>query len=277
MRWVWLNRKLVLHDKACFPVSSKGFLIGQGLFETMRCYQGKFFLLDEHLDRLIESCPLLGIKPPKKKRLKEAVALVIERNRLKEASLRLDVFKQEKGIGIFVFSRNLHLPSKRRYKEGFSVMLEKNERLGVSFLNNLKTLNHFFYNHLTQFARERGFDEAFFLNVSGEVVEGARTNIFLVKEGKVSTPLVSCGCLPGITRAKVIDLLKRSRIPILQRRVFPKELFSQDEIFVTNSLLGVSAVTRLDKKPIKQGQVGPLTKNIMAAYQIEVEKACLLR
>ena len=277
MRWVWLNRKLVLHDKACFPVSSKGFLIGQGLFETMRCYQGKFFLLDEHLDRLSESCPLLGIKPPKKKRLKEAVALVIERNRLKEASLRLDVFKQEKGIGIFVFSRNLHLPSKRRYKEGFSVMLEKNERLGVSFLNNLKTLNHFFYNHLTQLARERGFDEAFFLNVSGEVVEGTRTNIFLVKGGKVSTPLVSCGCLPGITRAKVIDLLKRLKIPVLQRRVLPKELFSQDEIFVTNSLLGVSAVTRLDKKPIKRGQVGPLTKNIMAVYQIEVEKACLLR
>ena len=156
-------------------------------------------------------------------------------------------------------------------------MLEKNERLGVSFLNNLKTLNHFFYNHLTQLARERGFDEAFFLNVSGEVVEGARTNIFLVKEGKVSTPLVSCGCLPGITRAKVIDLLKRLKIPVLQRRVLPKELFSQDEIFVTNSLLGVMAVTRLDKKPIKQGQVGPLTKNIMAVYQIEVEKACLLR
>ena len=156
-------------------------------------------------------------------------------------------------------------------------MLEKNERLGVSFLNNLKTLNHFFYNHLTQLAKERGFDEAFFLNVSGEVVEGTRTNIFLVKGGKVSTPLVSCGCLPGITRAKVIDLLKRLKIPVLQRRVLPKELFSQDEIFVTNSLLGVSAVTRLDKKPIKRGQVGPLTKNIMAVYQIEVEKACLLR
>ena len=154
-----------------------------------------------------------------------------------------------KGTGIFVFSRNLHLPSKRRYKEGFSVMLEKKERLGVSFLNNLKTLNHFFYNHLTQLARQRGFDEAFFLNVYGEVVEGARTNIFLVREGKVSTPSVSCGCLPGITRAKVIDLLKRLKIPILQRRILPKELFSQDEIFVTNSLLGVMRSRGLTKSP----------------------------
>jgi branched-subunit amino acid aminotransferase/4-amino-4-deoxychorismate lyase len=315
MRWAWLNGQLIPQEKACLLQGSGWFLSRQGLFETMRCYQGRVFLADEHIQRLIKSCPLLGIKAPKRERLKDALRAVIEKNHFVNASLRLDVFKQpfdfaqdflwspfdaghgfqpwaraqdsaqgagtkgrapQKGIGIFVFSRKLPPLSRRQYKKGFSVMLEKRQRIVPSPLNNVKSLDRYFYDHLTQVARQRGFHEAFFLNVRGEVVEGARTNVFLVKGGKVSTPMVSCGCLPGVTRAKVISLLKKLKIPVFLRRIYPRELFFQEEIFVTNSLLGVMPVMRLDKKPVKSAERGTLTKKLMAVYQIEVEKACLL-
>ena len=277
MEWVYLDNKIVSQSKGLIPGFDEGFLVGQGLFETMRCYEGKIFSLERHLRRLIKSCPVLDIEAPSRERLEKAVLSVIQRNHLTNASLRLNVSKKKEGSCVFVFARRLSLPSLAQYKKGFSVALYEDERIGLSILNGVKSLNHYFYSRLSHRARREGYDEALFLNCRGEVVEGSRTNIFLVKGHKISTPGFSCGCLPGVTRAIVIELLKRLKIPVTERKVFPQELIRQDELFMTNSLIEVMPVTRLEKQPVGTGRAGRVTKEIMAAYKKEVEKECFLR
>lgn len=277
MDWIWLDKKLVPEKEAKASCLSEGLLYGQGLFETMRCYRGKVFALDRHLKRLIHSCPVLGIEAPQEKNLKKAVNSVVRKNHLKDAYLRLNVFKHSHRTRIFVFARKLSLPAGRQYKKGFSVILSNEERIGVSVLNGIKSLNHYFYIRLSDLAKQKGFDEAFFLNSHNEVVEGSRTNIFLVKNKKVLTPHLSCGCLPGITRGVVIEALTRLRVPLVERKIHPRELFRQDEIFVTNSLIGVMPVTRIDKERVGDGKVGALTKLVIEAYEKIVEQECFLR
>lgn len=244
-----------------------------GLFETMRSFGGRVFALDEHLGRLIRSAPLIGMKAPLKKVLEKAVKDAVKNGGLKDAYVKLDVFKQ----GICVLIKKLSLPSIGKYRQGFSLVLYKGGALGLPPFHRIKSLNHSFYTGLTSWARERGYDEAFFSNASGYLVEGSRTNIFLVKDGCVATPAVSCGCLPGVTRMLAIEFLKRRKIKVKEARIPLKELFLQDEIFVTNSLIGIMPVTRVGNKPVGSGRVGSLTKLVMAAYEKEIEKQCFLR
>lgn len=276
MDWVWLDQKLVPGSQAMVSGLEEGFLQGQGLFETMRCYAGKVFALERHLKRLVESSPVLDIKAPSRKLLEKAVLSVIRGNHLSDGVIRLSVSKHGGGTRLLCFSRGISLPIPSQYKNGFCAALFRDERIGMSVLNGVKSLNHYFYIRLSLRAKQKGFDEAFFLNGRAEVVEGSRTNIFLVKENKVLTPDLASGCLPGVTRAVVIGLLERSKIPVVEAKILPKELFSCDEIFVTNSLVGVIAVTRLDKRKVGAGLVGRVTKKIMAAYEKEVEKECFL-
>lgn len=256
-----------------------------GLFETMRSFGGRVFALDEHLARLIRSCPVVGMKAPLKKALEKAVKAVIKKDGLKDAYVRLDVFKQPKvsgkasgkSYGIFAFTKKLSLPGINKYRRGFSLVLYKSDVLGLPPFHKVKSLDHSFYTGLTCWARERGFDEALFLNARCHLVEGSRTNVFLIKAGCVVTPAVSCGCLPGVTRRLVIGLLKKLKIRIKEARIPLKELFCQDEIFVTNSLIGVMPATAINKKPVGNGRPGNLTQGVMAAYEKEIEKECFLR
>ncbi|MEK7849198.1 MAG: aminotransferase class IV [Candidatus Omnitrophota bacterium] len=249
----------------------------KGLFETMRSFGGRVFALDEHLDRLIRSCPVVGMKAPLKKALEKAVKDVIKKDGLKDAYVRLNVFKQPKGSGIFVFTKKLSLPGIDKYRRGFSLALYKSDALGLPPYHKVKSLNHSFYTGLTCWARERGFDEALFLNARMYLVEGSRTNVFLIKAGCVVTPAVWCGCLPGVTRKVVIGLFKKLKIRIKEARIPVQELFCQDEIFVTNSLIGVMPATRINKKPVGNGRPGNLTQRVMAAYEKEIENECFLR
>ena len=106
MEWVYLDNKIVSQSKGLIPGFDEGFLVGQGLFETMRCYEGKIFSLERHLRSLIKSCPVLDIEAPSRERLEKAVLSVIQRNHLTNASLRLNVSKKKEGSRVFVFARS---------------------------------------------------------------------------------------------------------------------------------------------------------------------------
>ena len=253
----------------------------EGLFETMRSFEGKVFALDEHLGRLIRGCSVIGMKAPLKNVLEKVVKAVIKKDGSKNAYVRLDVFKQPKGLskvqGILVFTKKLSLPPINKYKQGFSLALYQGDALGPSPLHRIKSLDHSFYTGLTCWARERGFDEALFFNARSYLVEGSRTNVFLVKGGCVATPAVSCGCLPGVIRKLAIRFLKKLKISVKEARIPLKNIFCQHEIFVTNSLIGIMPATRINKKPVGNGRPGNLTRDVMAAYEKEIEKQCFLR
>ncbi|MBM3252414.1 MAG: hypothetical protein FJZ11_06545, partial [Candidatus Omnitrophica bacterium] len=115
-------------------------------------------------------------------------------------------------------------------------------------------------------------DEAIILNNRGYVSEGSRSNIFLVKDNTVFTPSLSSGCLAGITRKAIFDLAKIYNIKICEGNFTLRDLHTAEEIFLTNSLMGVMALTSLEKEPIAKGSVGRVTKFFMKKYNLLLKK-----
>ncbi|MBI5873109.1 MAG: aminotransferase class IV family protein [Candidatus Omnitrophica bacterium] len=235
---------------------------------------GCVFAQEAHLVRILNACPVLGIAPPDKGLLRLAIKTIMEEKHLVSARLQLKVFKTDYGTQVVISARKL--TGLRKSLKGFSVLLTEDERMAAGALTAIKSTQRGFYERIFKKAKERGYDEVIFLNTRGEVVEGTRTNIFFVKNGKVITPALASGCLPGVTRKIVIALCKRMKIPCREKRVAPKELFEADEIFLTNSIIEVMAVTLLNKKAVGDKRPAALTKTIASAYKNGVEKACCL-
>lgn len=252
----------------------EGFFAGAGLFETMRVYNGRVYLLDRHLERLLRSCPSEGLKAPARKGLVAGIGELIRRNGLKEGALRLVVFSRHGRTGVFISERRL--PDEVSSEEGplFSAVLCVSEQMDFSGALCVKTIHRDFYRRVGLFAEKEGADEAFFLNAKLELVEGARTNVFLVRQADVLTPFLESGCLAGVTRARVLELLAGMKVRCYETAIAPEWLYGAEEIFVTNALVGVAAVTRYNGRPVGFGRRGPLVSRLAEVYQNDIEKAC---
>ena len=278
---VWINRRFVGIDDAKISAFDRGFLYGDGIFETMRSYAGKVFRLDEHLDRLFASLKIVRIKLPYKKRYLERIiykSLAI--NDLKSAYIRLTITRGEGRFGINYrdkFTPNLVMVAKEfgdypgwMYKKGISaavVSLRQNE---YSPTTKIKSLNFLNYILARLEAKAKGFDEAILTNTKGAVAEGATSNIFLIKNRRLATPSLKSGIVPGVTRAVIIGIAKSLRLDLKEGQVSYKELLNSDEVFLTNSLAEVLPVIRIDSKMIGDGQPGDITKLLHVSYQKEV-------
>lgn len=265
MGWVYLDGRLMPKARAFISAFDDGFLSAQGVFETMRSYDGCIFALERHLDRLIAGCVLSSIRPPSKQKLHRVVLSLVKKNRLKNARVRLTVSKKPGGSRVFAFAAGLRLA--RTPAKGFSIIVSRSERRGISVMNTIKSCSRGFYERLYRQARQKGRDEALFLNARGAVVEGTRTNIFMVRNGIVYTPPLSSGCLPGITRSIVIDQTLQSGIVVRQKQIYPRELRKADEIFLTNSVIEIMPVIKLDGQVLSSAKHGKITLDLMKRYK----------
>jgi branched-subunit amino acid aminotransferase/4-amino-4-deoxychorismate lyase len=116
-------------------------------------------------------------------------------------------------------------------------------------------------------ARIRGVFEAILLNSEGEVTEGATSNIFIAKSEKIFTPPVSSHILPGVTREAVLGIIPKLQLKVAEKRITPEELFTSDEVFLTNSIMEVMPVVEANDKKIRDGHPGPICKRIAEAYR----------
>jgi len=272
-RYVWLNSKIVPVRSACIDFDDEGVLYGQGLFETMRVYHGVVFLLEEHLKRLVRCCPVLGIAVKKPRILHRAVTETIHHNKIKDGALRLSVWKKKSGIGMCAFIKQHTFCPSTAYRKGFRAhlctQLRQNE---FSPLSRVKSLNYYLQRSALRQAQRHGADEAILVNTAGDVCEGARSNIFIVKKDRVITPLLMSGCLAGITRATLLKICRAARIPIRQQKCSPRMLQQADELFCTNSLLEIMPITRLGNHRIGTGFQGSITSFLHERYKALVAK-----
>lgn len=283
---VWINGAFIDIKDAKISVFDRGFLYGDGVFETMRSYSGVIFKLDEHLKRLYASLGAVKIRAPySQRRMKDIVYRCLAANKLKNAYLRLAVTRGEGRFGIGYkdsLTPNIVIVTKKfedyppwMYRRGISanvVNLRQNE---YSPLSRIKSLNFLIYILARLYAREKGFDDAILANTKGDIAEGATSNIFIFKKEVLSTPSLASGILAGITRATVIGLAKKSGIKVIEKRISYRELLDADEVFFTNSLAEILAVTNVDSEKIGRGSPGSFTQTLHLSYQEEV-KATLI-
>ena len=286
MSKVWINSKMVSTDKARISIFDRGFMYGDGVFETMRCYEGVVFKIDEHMARLEKSLSKVRIKPPYSKNyLKNAIYNLLEANKLKSAYIRLAITRGEGRLGIehkdklrpntVIVAKEFGGYPDRMFNKGIScrvVDIYQNERSPLSGIKSLNFLNYI----MARFeAKDSGSDEAIILNTKGYVAEAVTSNIFIVKSDSIATPSIANGALPGITRSIIIEIAKRLDIKVVEKSISHKELLNAREVFLTNSLAEVLPVIKIDRKKIGRGLPGEITKILHVSYQKEVLREVL--
>lgn len=276
--YIYLNGHYVLKNEAKISIFDRGFLYGDGLFETMRSYDGKIFKLKEHLDRLYNSSRELSIEVRFNKiQLEKDIYGLLKMNDLRNAYIRLTVSRgaSEEGIvpsnknesTVVIFAKEFHSYPDFLYENGMKTIIVKARQDQSSVLVKHKTLN-FLISVLAKIeVKEAGVDEGIFLNYNDSVAEGAVSNIFIVKNNVLITPANEDGILPGITRETVIELAKELLLEIEERHIKKEEIFSCGECFLTNSLMEIMPVALVDGVRIGNGRVGKITKLLSANYK----------
>jgi branched-chain amino acid aminotransferase group I len=252
---VFLNGKFLSIKEAKLPVVSPGFLYGFGLFETMRAYNNRIVYFDKHLERLKKSTRLLDMRCPYSlAKFKEIIYEAVKINGLRDAYVRLTLWKCERGTDTLIIAKKYQPYSSRKYDKGFRACISSFRQNGHSFLAQLKTTNYLLYRLAYAKAREKGFDEAIILNNKGYIAEASRSNLFLIKAQELFTPSLECSCLNGITRRVIFDLAKKYNIKAYKGDFSILDLYACDEVFLTNSLMGIMPLVSVEERRIGRGR-----------------------
>jgi len=283
---VYLNGHFVAKEKALVSVFDHGFLYGDGIYETMRAYGGKLFLLKKHLARLKRSADAISLKLPLSlERISEALLESLNVNKLRDAYVRLHISRGPGEIGLdpalcpaptmVITAKPFHDYPATYFACGVAVAIVKTRRnhplalppsiKGTNFLNNILAR--------IEADKARAF-EGIMLNWQGYVAEGTISNIFMVKKGVLYTPHTNTGILEGVTRDLVLRLAARKKIIVNERLLRPSNFHAADECFITNTTMEIMPVIKIDEKIIGTGRPGPVTAVLLQAYKKEV-LACL--
>ncbi len=285
---VYFNDGLVEREKAQISISDQGFLYGYGIFQTMRAYNGKMFMLDRHVERLREAAYAIGMgEEVAGLDLARACRETLEANELQDARVRLTVtngdhpelpWVEAGGMPTVLVTAQPYTPiSEEKYNEGFKVCIASVKRCKQSVFSRIKSINYMTSVMARMEATENGLDEAIVLNEDGYVAEGGSSNIFFVEGKKLITPAEENGLIPGVTREVVMSLSKRMGLSIKEGDITPDAIEVFDEIFMTNCLIEVMPVVRVSDEEgrmdiIGEGKPGKVTKRLLAAYRDKVKK-----
>ena len=272
MSEIYINGTFFPEEEAKVSVFDRGFLYGDGLFETLRVYNGKIFRLADHLERLSKAARLISI-PFDPVKSEEILYQTLRRNQLSYAILRLTLTRGDSGWGIDYPSDTQ--PTMVIIARSFSGYPGQDEGIGVviaetrktpnqSLDSSLKSLN--FLNNI--FARReaasQGFKEAIMLNKDGFIAEGSVSNIFWVADNVLYTPALEVGILPGVTRKVVMELADKEDIPCEEGFYKPETLLAADEVFLTNTGYEIMPVRKVNETSFHSP--GPLTTKLLNAY-----------
>jgi len=252
-------------EKGNIGHSAAGFQFGYGVFETILLRQGIPCFFEMHFERLINGCNMLKLKL-------ELSADTMYRQAVKLASLcttqdgRLKIicFRDEGRDSIMMTLSAYHM--EQQYERGFSLTTSSIKRNPCSPLSYLKSMNYMENILAREEAKQQGYDEALLLNVHGKLCEGSVSNLFWVRDHTLFTPEVSCGLLEGITRKQVVQICRTLSIKLMQGAFDLSELESAEEVFMTNSLMGIMPVGRVDHIVYNNKGRG-FTRGIAEAYK----------
>jgi branched-chain amino acid aminotransferase len=271
---VYVNGLFWPINKANVSVSDRGFIYGDGLFETMRAYSGKVFRLDYHLDRLFYSANLIYIELPiTRNEFKEAIYKTIKINGLSNSIVRITISRGEQNFGInidhnssptiVIFVKSVSLITKKTYNNGVGVKLFKNSAIRLQGIpHQIKSCNYLSNILLREQALRDNFFEAVLLDENNNITEGTISNIFIIKNNKVITPKLNSFILSGIIRQSIIDICLENKIQFMENLIRENDLYDADEIFLTNSGIEILPVYTVNKHKLTKRGPGPITKRI---------------
>jgi branched-chain amino acid aminotransferase len=272
---VWINGELFDESSARISIFDRGFLYGDSIYEVMRTARGRPVDLDAHLDRLRRSAEAIALPIAPEATLRAAIAETLEAAGNDESYVRVIATRGAGEIGLdtsladdpktLVIARPLALPPRELYERGASIRIvgvQRTPRRAMdpavksgNYLNNIMALAE---------ARRAGAYEALMCDAKGRVAEGASSNVFTVRGGKLLTPALEIGLLAGITRQRVIELARDDGLDVEEGTLSPDDVRGADEVFITSSIRGVLPIGEVDGQAI--AAPGPITSRVMERY-----------
>jgi branched-chain amino acid aminotransferase len=269
---VWIDGRPIDAEQAKVSVFDRGFLYGDSIYEVLRVFAGRPFMMAEHLQRLAASAAGLAMAIPPLGEIERAVHECLAAAAEPEAYVRIMITRGAGEIGLdpqladaprlIVIVRRVHPPGPEVYRDGVDVAIVGRSRVDPA----VKSGNYLVSVMAVAEARRRGAHEAILSDHVGRIVEGGSSNFFLVRGRRLCTPPLSAGILEGITRRAVIALCRADGIAVDEVPLWPIDLVRADGAFLTSSVRGVVPVTRIDGQPLAQGTVPALVRRVMALY-----------
>lgn len=284
---IYINGRFYTSAKAKISIEDRGFLYGDGVFETMRSHKGNVFMLYMHLERLFHSLKVLRFNPGFDQRtVIDALYKTISKSGLakKDAYIKVMVtrgkhsgalhFSQDAKCSLVIIAKNLKPYPGKYYTRGVDIISSSIKRhdLGEQVYRH-KLMNYFENLYEKDRAYNQGAFESIFLTRDKLVLEGATANIFMVKRSTVYTPPLTQNILGGITRKIILELCRANRIRVWEKKIHYRDLINAHEAFLTNSIAGILPVKKVDVHEISRPIPGKITSRLSDLYRLAVEKS----
>lgn len=276
---IYLDGEIVPQSQAKISVFDHGLLYGDGVFEGIRFYNGRVFRLEEHIRRLYDSARAILLKVTlTPEEMTRAVCDTVKANGLRDGYIRLVLTRGVGPMGlspytcpkssVIVIAATISLYPEEAYRNGLTMATVATRRPSHDILSpQVKSLNYLNNVMAKVEAIQAGAEEGLMLNDVGLVAECTGDNIFIVRDGVISTPPLTAGALDGITRGVVFDIANELKIPIRERDMSRHDIYTADECFLTGSAAEVIAAVKLDQRLIGTGKPGEITNRVIARFR----------
>lgn len=276
---IWLDGHLVDEAEAKISVFDHGLLYGDGVFEGIRIYNGRIFRLEEHIRRLFDSARAILLELPwSQEDVCRFTCETSAANGLSDGYIRLVVTRGPGELGLspylcphpsmFIIASSIKLYPEEHYESGLAVITCATRRpTPAALMPQVKSLNYLNNIMAKVEAIQANALEAVMLNEQGYVAECTGDNLFILKNGELSTPLISDGALDGITRGVIFELAAELGIPVRERSLTRYDVFTADECFLTGTAAEVIPVISLDRRKIGDGKPGSQTRRFIEAFR----------
>lgn len=281
---ILFNGCFIESTEPCLRATDRGFMLGDGIFETLRAYDGHLPFWDLHIERLKYGMSQVGfhLASVPFDKMKDMAGMLLTRNHLSDAYLRLTISRGDavsdflpewdQGRSNWVlFAKPLPSRLGTNQENGVRAVISSIRKNSFSPVARLKTVN---YLDLILAKREAvlgGANEAILLDEKGHIAEAATSNLFWLQEEVLFTPSLDLPILPGITRRKVLDIAADLSIACREGIYDPEALIESNEVFLTNSLCEVTPLISIDDKKIGNGSPGALTRRLQEEYKKVVQ------
>lgn len=276
---IYIDGQLLPEAEARISVFDHGLLYGDGVFEGIRFYNGRVFRLEQHIRRLYDSArSILLTIPMSQEEMIKATCETVAANKLQDGYIRLVITRGVGPMGlspykcpkasVIIIASTISLYPKEAYENGLTMATCATRRPSHDILSpQVKSLNYLNNVMAKVEAIQAGAEEGLMLNDLGLVAECTGDNLFIVRDGVISTPPLTSGALDGITRGVVFEIAAHIGVPIRERELSRHDIYTADECFLTGTAAEVIAAVKLDQRAIGTGKPGDVTQKVIARFR----------